>query len=417
MMIAIEEAERLTKEGVNNIITLEGDHPFAYEFAKRMDSHVRLVANAARLIASKTVYLNPDKAYIYGLMHDHGRYFGDVLGKRTFHGWVGYEKLKEMGYEDVAKISLTHTFLVQDFKLEDYASYPQEDLLKTKEILNKIELDDYDRLIQLCDLLPKMFGGYNTIEVRFLRIQTVYKLSPEVTKQRINEALELKKYFDEKCNCDIYELLKAEKTGDIPTRAEAEQLWEDGIRYRLTKPYGFRLEDEYRFHTKGVAIAAEKIAKHIKGMDSEKAYVMGLLHDYGKRISERQEKKFHGQEGYEQLMLLGFPEIARICLTHTFPSKDFDEKQYYYPQEWKDWAKKEMQTIEYNDYDYLIGFCDKLFEGLEMVNVKHRINKIAERYGLDECIKRELYNDSMKLKNYFDEKTGQDVYKILGIRE
>ncbi len=109
----------------------------------------------------------------------------------------------------------------------------------------------------------------------------------------------------------------------FPDRDRAEALWEEGIRYRLSRPYPFDLESEYRFHTRGVAEAAEKIAACVSGLVPEKAFVFGLLHDYGKRINQSRENKFHGQEGYEQMMKLGYPEIARICLTHTFPDKDF----------------------------------------------------------------------------------------------
>lgn len=84
----------------------------------------------------------------------------------------------------------------------------------------------------------------------------------------------------------------------FPSRKKAEEIWEQGIGYRLSSPYPYPLEKEYRFHTRGVAAAAEKIAARIPGMNGEKAYVLGLLHDYGKRIGEREENKFHGQEGY-----------------------------------------------------------------------------------------------------------------------
>ena len=45
----------------------------------------------------------------------------------------------------------------------------------------------------------------------------------------------------------------------FPDRDRAEALWEEGIRYRLSRPYPFDLESEYRFHTRGVAEAAEKL--------------------------------------------------------------------------------------------------------------------------------------------------------------
>lgn len=203
----------------------------------------------------------------------------------------------------------------------------------------------------------------------------------------------------------------------FPTRAEAERIWQEGILYRLSRPYSFPQEKEYCFHTKGVAAAAEKIAGNITGMNGEKAYVLGLLHDYGKRINEKLENKFHGREGYEQMMLMGYPEVAQICLTHTFPSKDFKNGQYSYPDEWLDWARGLLKNVVYTDYDYLIAFCDKLFEGMKMVTVEKRVEGISARYNLKAEQREFLYNESMELKNYFDKKTGQDVYRLLNLTD
>lgn len=203
----------------------------------------------------------------------------------------------------------------------------------------------------------------------------------------------------------------------FPSRAEALILWENGIRHRLAQPYGFPFEGEYRFHTKGVAAAAEKIAAYTPKMDSEKAYILGLLHDYGKRISEKQENRFHGQEGYEEMLKLGYPEIARVCLTHTFPVKNFRDSEFSYPDSWIKWVRKTLSTIEYDDYDYLICLCDKFFEGMAMVSIEKRVKGIVARYGLDASQEAVLVRQSAWLKEYFERKTGRDIYDILGIEE
>ncbi len=202
-----------------------------------------------------------------------------------------------------------------------------------------------------------------------------------------------------------------------PSRNEAYKIWEDGIKYRQSRPYPFPLENEYRFHTQGVAAASQAIAEHVNGMDREKAFVLGLLHDYGKRINEKIENKFHGREGYEVMMDLGFPAVAQICLTHTFPNQNFDDSEYAYPQEWKDWAHQKIAKIQYDDYDYLICLCDKFFEGLSMVSIEKRTEGIAQRYNINKAQKDILYKQSIALKKYFDEKTGMDIYQILKIRD
>lgn len=202
-----------------------------------------------------------------------------------------------------------------------------------------------------------------------------------------------------------------------PNRIEAENIWQQGINYRLSRPYPFVQKDEYVFHTKGVAAAAEAIAQHINGIDTEKAYVFGLLHDYGKRINQAKENKFHGQEGFEQMRQMGYDEVAQICLTHTFPKKDFGDEEFSFPKEWLDWSRQELQNVEYTDYDLLICLCDKFFEGFNMVSIERRVEAIASRYSLDDYQKKVLYTQSMGLKNYFDEKTGTDIYKILKIKD
>ena len=134
-------------------------------------------------------------------------------------------------------------------------------------------------------------------------------------------------------------------------------------------------------------------------------------------IGEREENRFHGQEGYEQMMFLGYPDVAQICLTHTFPDKNFDRGQYSFPDEWIEWAREKLAGTVYTDYDYLIAFCDKLFEACEMVSIEKRIEAIVERYGLNADQRDLLYRESIGLKKYFDEKTGDDVYRILEIED
>ncbi|MBR1648392.1 MAG: HD domain-containing protein [Alphaproteobacteria bacterium] len=202
-----------------------------------------------------------------------------------------------------------------------------------------------------------------------------------------------------------------------PDRQEAFKIWEDGIAFRRDSQYGFDYENEYRFHTLGVAKAASKIASRIPGMDEEEAYILGLLHDYGKKINEKKEGIFHGRVGYEELLKMGYGEAAQICLTHTFPIKNFDDSEYSYPQDWKDWLHKALALIEYSDYDYLIALCDKFFEGLSMVSIEKRVAGIKKRYNLDDKQAETLLDESLRLKDYFDKKTGCDIYDILGIKD
>lgn len=203
----------------------------------------------------------------------------------------------------------------------------------------------------------------------------------------------------------------------FPDRRNAEKIWQDGIDYHLAKPYGFEWVEDYRQHSRIVGETAEKIAAHIPGMDSEKAFVLGLLHDHGKRVDEKIENIFHGQEGYQELLRLGYPVSARICLTHTFPDKDFQDGEYKFSDELIKWLRQTLQHIEYDDYDLLIILCDKMAEAGQIISMERRVNKIVGRYNLSNWHKDLLLKQCARLKTHFDKKIGGDIYELIGIKD
>ena len=74
-------------------------------------------------------------------------------------------------------------------------------------------------------------------------------------------------------------------------------------------------------HCRVAAYAAEKIALSC-GMNGEKAYVLGLLHDIGRKFFVRDLG--HIYNGYRYMKSLGYFAAAKICLTHSFPNRDLD---------------------------------------------------------------------------------------------
>ena len=81
---------------------VSGEH-----FSEGLFNHSHNVATVAEEIAKKCKDLDPDKAYAYGLLHDIGRYPGDV---GLNHIIIGHKLLLKEGLEDAARIVLTHTF-------------------------------------------------------------------------------------------------------------------------------------------------------------------------------------------------------------------------------------------------------------------------------------------------------------------
>ena len=202
---------------------------------------------------------------------------------------------------------------------------------------------------------------------------------------------------------------------DYPDKETALKIWKDGLDFRI-KNYGFNVADEYKFHTQGVAESCYLIATHTSDMDSEKAYVLGLLHDYGKKYPEKELNGFHGRWGYEEMIKMGYPAVARICLTHTFYSTDFDANCFpSYPAKDLERNKKQLQQINYDDYDRIVQLCDMFFEKMSMVSLQKRFSGIMERYHLSFDTLKNSYDYAVKNKEYFDKKCQMDVYKILGI--
>ena len=100
----------------------------------------------------------------------------------------------------------------------------------------------------------------------------------------------------------------------VPTREEAIALVRDGLACN-PGPWGR--------HCLTAAHCAEKIASACGDMDSEKAYILGLLHDIGRKFGTRHLG--HVSDGYTYMKSLGYDEVAKICLTHSFNNHTVDE--------------------------------------------------------------------------------------------
>ena len=111
--------------------------------------HSRFVAEACKNIASHCKDLSSEQAYIFGLLHDIGRYAG-VSSER--HLIDGYRYCMERGWEKAAQICISHAFMIQDIATSiGVFDVSDEDYLFMKEFVANAVYDDYDRLVQLCD--------------------------------------------------------------------------------------------------------------------------------------------------------------------------------------------------------------------------------------------------------------------------
>ena len=142
----------------------------------------------------------------------------------------------------------------------------------------------------------------------------------------------------------------------LPTREEALKLIRDGLLFN-PGPWGK--------HCLTAAHCAEKIASACGDMDVEKAYILGLLHDIGRKFDVTDE------------------ELTII--------------------------KTELAKTIYDEYDRLIQLCDCLAGAEGVLDIENRMNDVKKRYGF---YLQDKWNSNMNLKQYFEGKMNKDIYLI-----
>ena len=165
-------------------------------------------------------------------------------------------------------------------------------------------------------------------------------------------------------------------------------------------------------HSFSVSNNAKLIAQKVPGMDPEKAYVMGLLHDIGRRAGVT--GILHLFDGYDYLMSLGEPELARICLTHSFPIKNIDTffGKYDCSNEQLAFLKEYLDRTEFNDYDILIQLCDAISLPNGACIMEKRFIDVALRHGLP-SFTVEKWKAFIGTKTHFDKLCGCNIYELL----
>lgn len=160
-------------------------------------NHSRVAAKCAEAIAAACGDMDPEKAYVSGLLHDIGRRFGV---KHLCHVYDGYVYMQELGYAQVARICLTHSFATQ--RLEDYIGdfdVTPEQRQIIEHALTEYHYDDDDRLIQLCDAISLPQGAV-ALEKRMDDVRRRYGRYPQ---EKWDKHMELKAYFFDKAKRDI----------------------------------------------------------------------------------------------------------------------------------------------------------------------------------------------------------------------
>ena len=187
----------------------------------------------------------------------------------------------------------------------------------------------------------------------------------------------------------------------LPTREKAEKLLLEAEECN-PGPWGN--------HSRVAAHCAEKIAMECNDLDADKAYILGLLHDIGRKFGVRHLG--HVSDGYTYMMSLGYDEVAQICLTHSFNNQTTDEYigKFDTTDEELKMIQDALKAVTFDDYDRLIQLCDALAGTERVLDIEERMEDVRRRYG---SYPQEKWNGNLALKKCFEEKMGKDIYVVV----
>jgi hypothetical protein len=165
-------------------------------------------------------------------------------------------------------------------------------------------------------------------------------------------------------------------------------------------------------HSIQAAEAAQRIATAHPDLDAENAYILGLLHDIGRR--EGIAGMRHVMDGYYFLTTEGYPDAARICLTHSYPIQDVNAGS----SPWdgsvgeRKFVAEYLAKIEYTAYDRLIQLCDAICLPSGPVLMEKRMVDVTMRYGPNEFITQK-WQAFFAIREDFEAMIGKSIYSLL----
>ena len=168
----------------------------------------------------------------------------------------------------------------------------------------------------------------------------------------------------------------------LPTIIEAENLLNEAEQ---------RNPGAWIGHSKTAAFCAKAIAEHCDNLDADTAYILGLLHDIGRREGVTDMR--HIIDGYNYMTSLGQNDCTA------------EETEF---------INTFIENTEYEDYDKLIQLCDALALPDGATYIEKRLVDVVMRRGFND-LTIQKWKSFFGLKEYFDKKTGTDIYKLIGV--
>lgn len=184
-------------------------------------------------------------------------------------------------------------------------------------------------------------------------------------------------------------------------RTEALELLESGVRQN---------PGPWREHSLGVGRAAETIAR-AAGMDAERAYLSGLLHDIGRYAGPSGLR--HAILGHDLMLEKGCRDIARICVTHSFITGRIE----HFGGGALDVSEADLDRVRaiialpFDDYDRLIQLCDALTWGEGVCLMEKRMVDVVLRHGTFPGME-EKWRRWFEIKADFESRIGHSLYRL-----
>lgn len=160
-------------------------------------------------------------------------------------------------------------------------------------------------------------------------------------------------------------------------------------------------------HSIHVGNAAKVIASSLH-LDSEKAMVLGYIHDIGKSVGEI---KNHVMNGYYFLKDNGYDlEYANISLVHSYLNNDVHCTGAGHPTEIP-FRTEFIKNHEYTIYEKIICLCDLLCTSHGITFLERRLVDVMIRRGIYDNTVYHIQN-ARKLKKEIDDMLGFNLYNL-----
>ena len=189
----------------------------------------------------------------------------------------------------------------------------------------------------------------------------------------------------------------------VPSRKEAEDILSEA---QALNP------GPWVQHSINTAEAAKIIASYHAHLNADIAFIFGYLHDIGRREGVTDMR--HVIDGYHFMDEIGFPDVARICMTHSFPVAD----AHYVAGKWDcsdaefEFVQDLISGIAFTTYDKLIQLCDALALPTGYCLIEKRIIDVALRHGVS-AYSVPRWQAYFKIQREFEKAIGRSIYQVL----